>query len=136
MDHRGLKQKELAERAGMGQPSLNELLMGKTKEPKASNFLGLCAALSLRPEYLLHGDGPAEATNFAQLTGPEAQLVMLFRGLPDDAKRQAMLIDLNHEFSLHQVSRSSSPAPSPRPAAATVKPAGKRTPKKSVDHSA
>lgn len=134
MAHRGYKQKELAELAGMGQPALNELLKGKTKEPRASHFLGLCHALALRPEYLLDGEGPPEVTNFAQLTGLEAQLVMLFRGLPDDAKRDAMLIDLNHEFNSYQAAKSP-PVPPVRltAAAGPRSPAVRKPAKKLVD---
>ncbi|WP_246475128.1 helix-turn-helix domain-containing protein [Diaphorobacter ruginosibacter] len=97
--HRDLTQKELAVLVGVGQPALNELIKGRSAEPRAGAFVKMCKVLGLRPEYLIWGEGPAEATNFAQLTGLEAQLVMLFRGLPDDAKRDALLIDVNHAYN-------------------------------------
>lgn len=128
-EYRGFRQKDLAERAGMGQATLNELMKGKTKEPRAAHFLGLARELGLRPEYLLHGEGPPEATNFAQLSGLEAQLVMLFRSLPDDAKRDAMLIDLNAEFNTYQATRSSATSSARRPATPPIAP---RTPLKKL----
>lgn len=99
IEHRGLNQKSVAEAVGMAQSTLNELTKGKSTEPRAGHFLRLARELGLRPEYLLWGEGPAEATSFNQLTGLEAQLVMLFRGLDDDARRDAMLIDLNHAYN-------------------------------------
>lgn len=111
--HRDLTQKELAERVGIGQPALNELIKGRSAEPRAGAFVRMCKELGLRSEYLIWGEGPAEATNFAQLTGLEAQLVMLFRGLPDDAKRDALLIDMNHAYNKDKTALTKATAADP-----------------------
>ena len=92
---RNRTQTEVAKTAGMSQSSLSEIVSGRSKRPAADNMLRLARELQLRPEYLVWGEGPPETLNFSQLNGLEAQLVMLFRGLPDDAKRDALLIDVN-----------------------------------------
>ncbi|GAB2704118.1 helix-turn-helix domain-containing protein [Comamonas sediminis] len=99
LKHRGKTQKELAVAVGIGQPALNELIKGRSAEPRAGAFIKICRELGLRPEYLLWGEGAPEATSFAQLSGLEAQLVMLFRGLASDAQRDAMLIDVNDAYN-------------------------------------
>lgn len=140
MKHRDLTQKELAELAGLSQPALNELIKGRSAEPRAGAFVKMCRVLGLRPEYLIWGDGPAEATSFAQLTGLEAQLVMLFRGLPDDAKRDALLIDVNHAYNKSQGNKSSASDPfngaaPPSPPKAGKPPApAKKAPKTPKQH--
>ena len=113
LKHRNLSQKELAELVGVGQPTLSELIKGHSMEPRAGAFVKMCRVLGLRPEYLIFGEGPAEATNFAQLTGLEAQLVMLFRGLPDDAKRDALLIDVNHAYNKSKTTPTKATAANP-----------------------
>nr|MBS3723063.1 hypothetical protein [Delftia sp. PE138] len=97
MIYRGFTQVVLADRVGMAQATLNELIKGKIKEPRASHFLELARVLDLHPEYLLTGEGPMELMSFSQLTGPEAQLVMFFRSLANDAEKNLMLIQLHQE---------------------------------------
>lgn len=99
---RNRKQTELAKAAGMSQAAVSEIVAGRSKRPAADNMLRLARELQLRPEYLVWGEGPPEATSFSQLSGLEAQLVMLFRGLPDDAKRDALLIDVNDFANRHK----------------------------------
>jgi len=98
---RGTSQKALAEVVGIRPPSMNELCSGESLEPKAGTFMRICHELRLRPEYLIWGEGPPEATDFKSLSGLEAQLVMIFRNLPDDAKRDALLIDVNDYYNRH-----------------------------------
>jgi transcriptional regulator with XRE-family HTH domain len=103
---RGYKrQGVLAELIGLKQASLSNLETGDSTLPSAATLLNLAAALNLRPEYLLTGEGPAEGAHFQDLTGPEAQLVMIFRQLPSDALREALLIDANDmlQRSTHQI---------------------------------
>lgn len=96
IENRKMTQAALAKATGIPQSSISELIKGKLKAPSASNLFKLADALRVRPRYLLLGDGAAEANSFADLNGLEAQLVMLFRSLPDDAKRDALLIDANN----------------------------------------
>ena len=98
---RNRKQTELSKAVGMSQSALSEIVAGRSKKPAADNMLRLARELRLRPEYLVWGEGPPETLNFSQLSGLEAQLVMLFRGLPDDAKRDALLIDANDFYNRH-----------------------------------
>lgn len=105
---RNRRQTELAKAVGMAQSALSEIVAGRSKRPAADNMLRLARELQLRPEYLTWGDGPPEATNFSQLSGLEAQLVMLFRGLPDDAERDALLIDVNDFANRHKLKAGTS----------------------------
>lgn len=98
---RNRTQTEVAKAAGMAQSAVSEIVSGRSKRPAADNLLRLAKELQLRPEYLVWGEGPAETLHFSQLSGLEAQLVMLFRGLPDDAKRDALLIDVNDFHNRH-----------------------------------
>jgi transcriptional regulator with XRE-family HTH domain len=94
---RGFKrQGDFAERLGIKQASLSELETGESKSPSAEVLLKAADLLQLRPHYLLAGSGAAESRNFSDLNGLEAQLVMIFRQLPTDALRDALLIDANN----------------------------------------
>lgn len=108
-------QTEVAKAVGMSQSSLSEIVAGRSRRPIADNMLRLAKELQLRPEYLVWGEGPPEALHFSQLSGLEAQLVMLFRGLPDDAKRDALLIDVNDFHNRHsgkaEATATTAPAP-------------------------
>lgn len=140
---RNRKQTELAKSAGMAQSAVSEIISGRSKRPAADNMLRLARELQLRPEYLVWGEGPPEATNFSQLSGLEAQLVMMFRGLPDDAKRDALLIDVNDFHNRHAAREAPSPANpfpnAPAPGAqkkATAAPAAKAALKPAAKKSA
>lgn len=86
------KQGFVAEKLGIKQPSLSELESGKSEQPSADVLLKACDLLGLRPRYLLYGEMPAEGLNFAEISGEEAQLVMIYRGLPDGMKH-GLIID-------------------------------------------
>lgn len=131
--YRGMTQKELAAAVGIGQPALNELIKGRSTEPRAGAFIKICRVLGLRPDYLLWGEGAPEATSFAQLTGLEAQLVMLFRGLASDAQRDALLIDVNDAYNNSKTNKKATaadPFNGAKPAPSPVERAPKRTTKK------
>ena len=131
-----MTQKELAAAVGIGQPALNELIKGRSTEPRAGAFIKICRVLGLRPDYLLWGEGAPEATSFAQLTGLEAQLVMLFRGLASDAQRDALLIDVNDAYNnskTHKRATVADPFNGANPAPSPVERAPKRTTKKATE---
>ncbi|MEJ5148983.1 helix-turn-helix domain-containing protein [Comamonas sp. MYb396] len=142
LKHRGKTQKELAVAVGIGQPALNELIKGRSAEPRAGAFIKICRELGLRPEYLLWGEGAPEATSFAQLSGLEAQLVMLFRGLASDAQRDALLIDMNDAHNNSKTVKKATAAdpfnavkPSAHPPSKVPAAAKRSTKKTSVPHS-
>lgn len=89
------KQGDFAAIIKLGQGSLSDMENNKIGA-SAETLLRLADALGLRPRYLLTGEGPAEGKNFQELNGLEAQLVMIFRQLPSDALRDALLIDANN----------------------------------------
>lgn len=96
---RGYSQGAFAEKLGIKQGSLSELETGKSKSPSADVLVNACDLLQIRPRYLWLGEEPAELQNFSELSGTEAQLVMMFRSLPTDAARQAFMIDMNAKQS-------------------------------------
>jgi transcriptional regulator with XRE-family HTH domain len=89
------KQGSFAEKLGIKQGSLSELESGESKAPSADVLLKMADLLQLRPRYLLLGEGAPENRNFSDLNGLEAQLVMIFRQLPNDTLRDGLLIDAN-----------------------------------------
>lgn len=89
------KQGKFATELKIKQGSLSELETRPNAAPSAEVLLRACAVLGLRPQYLLFGEGAAEGLAFTELSGPEAQLVMLYRALPESAK-VAALIDANN----------------------------------------
>jgi transcriptional regulator with XRE-family HTH domain len=135
MAKRNRKQTELAKAAGMAQSAVSEIISGRSKRPAADNMLRLARELRLRPEYLVWGEGPPETLHFSQLSGLEAQLVMLFRGLPDDAKRDALLIDVNDAHNRHAraPAHTGMPAkPDGPPETNATQPATARTPTRTI----
>jgi transcriptional regulator with XRE-family HTH domain len=92
-ERRKIKQGVLANKIGIAQASLSELEKGHSKQPSAEVLLNLADALGLRPRYLLTGTGPAEGLSMTELSGTEAQLVMVFRQFPTDHLREAFLLD-------------------------------------------
>lgn len=99
------EQGTLAATLGVEQGSLSELMSGKSKTPKAPVLLKLCEKLQLRPHYLMFGDGPPES--YSDLSADESRLVMVFRELPTEALREALLID-----ATAMLKRNSPPDPS------------------------
>lgn len=97
------RQGALAEAIGIKQSSLSELESGKSKQPAADVMLKLCDVLHLRPKYLLLGEGPSESQYFQELNGLEAQLVMIFRQLPSDGLRNALMIEANDLLERHKL---------------------------------
>lgn len=119
------RQGTLADVIGIKQSSLSDLENGQSNNPSADTLLKLADALNLRPRYLLSGEGPAEGQHFQELTGPEAQLVMIFRQLPTDGLRQALLIDADN--MLRRSTAPVSPAPAQEYERLTVKPPVRRS---------
>lgn len=87
----GRTQTALADAMGVRPSHVSELIKG-TKDPQkvaVDAFLMMCAELSTTPEFLFYGQG--EKMDKAQ-TSKEAELLMLFRTVPED--RKAMLLDI------------------------------------------
>lgn len=102
-------QGDLAKQLGIGQGSLSELEKGHSKEPSASVLMKMCDVLGLQPRYLLWGHGSPEGMNFQALSGVEAQLVMIYRALPEP-RRAAFMLDAN---AMLERARAGTPAPTP-----------------------
>lgn len=91
LDGCGKSRRQVALSIEMSPSHLSELINNKKDINKLSiaTFMTLCAEVSTTPEYLFYGQG--EEMDKAQ-TGKEAQLLMLFRTVPDDKKD--MLLDI------------------------------------------
>jgi transcriptional regulator with XRE-family HTH domain len=109
--HRGYqRQGKFAEAVKLGQGSLSDMENNKIGV-SAETLLRFADALGLRPQYLLTGEGPPEGKNFQELNGLEAQLVMIFRQLPTDGLRDALLIDANNMLNRARAGEASTANP-------------------------
>lgn len=90
-EKRQWSQHQLAEAAGIKQPSLWSIEKNKTKDITAKTLFALCSALHTRWEYLWYGPTAIEG-----MQEDEAALLATFRSIPVD-KRQS-LIDFAHHL--------------------------------------
>src|SRR5579872_2810947 len=74
MAKRGWSQSEVARRAGLSQPAVREIIMGKTKNPRIDVILGLAKAFGVTPLYIcgLQASFAAEARATGYPTGEMA----------------------------------------------------------------
>ncbi len=70
MDMRGFNQAQLAEAAGIAQPSIFKILSGKTQ--KSGHIVEIAVALGVRPEWLDMNIGPMKSDSTSEFDG-EAQ---------------------------------------------------------------
>ena len=91
IERSGTSRRQIALASGISTSHMSELVSGVKDMSKLAvgPFMALCAEVSTTPEYLFYGQG--EEMDKAQ-TGKEAQLLMLFRTVPDDKKD--MLLDI------------------------------------------
>lgn len=81
-----LTQQQLAEAAGIKQPSLAYIENGRTKSLKGKTLSGLTKALDTTPDFLLYGSDPKDHENAME----EAALMSIWRKLAL-ADRSALL---------------------------------------------
>jgi transcriptional regulator with XRE-family HTH domain len=81
---RGLSQVELAALSGITQGSLSLIERNETEMPAGDTLAGLCRALKTTPDFLVAGAGDPDSIESAI---QEHELVFLWRGLPEDARR-------------------------------------------------
>lgn len=72
-----MTQLQLAEAAGIKQPSLAYIESGRTKSLKGKTLSGLTKALDTTPDFLLHGSDPKDHENAME----EAALMSIWRKL-------------------------------------------------------
>lgn len=81
-----LSQEQLAQAAGISQPSLAYIETGRTKSLRGKTLSGLTKALDTTPDFLLYGSDPKDH----ELAMQEAELMSIWRRLaPED--RAALL---------------------------------------------
>lgn len=87
----GSSRRQIALSCGVAPSHLHELASGvkDLRKLAVGPFMDLCAELSTTPEFLLYGQG--EEMDKAQ-SAIEAELLMLFRAVPED--RKGFLLDM------------------------------------------
>lgn len=82
---------DLASALGIKGPSVSNLETGKSKKPAAPTLLKLAAVLEGNPDWIISGRGdPFEGPTFTE--GDEAELISIFKALPDDQKAMIMAV--------------------------------------------
>lgn len=76
---RRLTQSQLAQNAGVKQPSVSELETGETKEISGPTLISISNALDVRPEWLVTGKLPIEYGEAQKLTNDERELLANYR---------------------------------------------------------
>lgn len=125
----GLSQQAVADRFGKNKATVSAWETGRG-DPGIYQLRDLAKYYKISVAQLLQDNSPQdEVKSISQLTGLEAQLVMLFRGLPDDTKRDALLIDVNHAYNRTTPGKPSTADPfggaTPPAAPKAAKPAAK-----------
>lgn len=93
LEHRHMKQTELAEKIGRTQASISNLVTTSTRRPNAETLLRMAAALECSAEWLVRGDGhPFEINVIGKKA--EKDLIEAFRGM--DPQAQSALIAAAH----------------------------------------
>ena len=77
----GLRQGELARRAGMSQSALSDLERGDTTVPRGDSLVGLAVALKVSHQWLMSGEGsPVE---LMQPDLDESELLQIYKDLSE-----------------------------------------------------
>ena len=95
----GLSQQAVADRFGKNKATVSAWETGRG-DPGIYQFRDLAKLYKTNVSQLLEGVGPIEEIDkFSKLNGLEGQLVTLYRNLPTDAMRDALLVDMNHAYN-------------------------------------
>lgn len=76
---RKMTQSQLAQAAGVKQPSISELETGETKEISGPTLIAISDALKVRPEWLVSGKPPIEYGEAEALSTDERELLASYR---------------------------------------------------------
>lgn len=85
MEVREVKQTELAERLGIGQSAISNLVTDASRKPSAPTLLALAAELQINPNWILTGEG--DPYGWAPVTHEnQVELLNLFKGMTAEGK--------------------------------------------------
>jgi len=85
MEVREIKQVELAERIGVTQAAISNIVTDSSRKPSAPTLLALAEALNCNPQWILDGHGDPYA--WAPVTSEsQVELLQLFKSMPSEAK--------------------------------------------------
>lgn len=89
LEHRKMKQTELAEKIGVTQAAVSNIVTTSTRKPSAPTLLRMAAALQASAEWIITGDGDPFEINIVSAES-EKELIESFRNMNHQA--QAALI--------------------------------------------
>lgn len=90
MESRGYKQVELANKIGVTQAAISNLVTDSSRKPSAPTLLKLAAALDANPEWILSGDGDPYMVAPPSKES-EQEMLSVYRSLSPSAQ-QALLV--------------------------------------------
>ena len=112
---KGLSQPELARAVGISQPSMHNIETDKTKKLRGDTLAGLCAALGVTPEVILHGGGQnPEAMLY------ERELLIAWRAMTSEDQQHLLAVARAMRDRM-VATRSSAARPAKVPAPATTR---------------
>lgn len=89
LEARGMKQTEIAERIGVTQAAISNIITDTSRKPSAPTLLKLASALQANPYWIISGEGaPFEITTVGR--DDERKLIESYREI-DPAKRPELL---------------------------------------------
>lgn len=85
MEAREIKQTELAERCGITQSAISNIVTDSSRRPSAPTLMKICAELRCNPQWVLDGEG--DPYGWAPVTSEsQVELLNLFKSMPESAK--------------------------------------------------
>lgn len=86
MEVREIKQTELAEKIGVGQSAISNLVNDASRKPSAPTLLAIAEELRINPGWILTGEGDPYA--WAPVThATQVELLNLFKGMTEEGKK-------------------------------------------------
>ena len=99
LSHFAVTQSKLAEIIGVSHPQVSHWLSGKNTMPQ-STAMAIQAALGVRWQWLLNGDGEMTLSERPHLTDQERDLLDAFHRLPD--KRREFIVGFTQAAALEE----------------------------------
>jgi transcriptional regulator with XRE-family HTH domain len=104
LEARGMKQTEIAERIGVTQAAISNIVTDSSRKPSAPTLLKLASALQANPYWIISGEGaPFEITTVGR--DDERKLIELYRELPPAKKPELLKIARTMAERISKVTR-------------------------------
>lgn len=89
IEHRGYLQSEVAEKCGVTQAAISNLVTDNSRKPNAFTLVRLADALNADAAWILYGEGPIERRALPA-KADEAELLRAYRAMGEE-QRQALM---------------------------------------------